>query len=187
MLIKSLSEGAKLSPFALLLNPVFWLAIIGWTAFVAYYGFDVGAERERLKQTELTAKALQQQIDANELILKRERELRTADNKEFIDFKKEHDHAKENVVQFVTDLRRGDSKLRIPSAVCHPAPAASAPSAPGVEQEGYAELGADDSVFLVELLARGDEAILKHATVVDLYENLRLACTAPPETETGTP
>lgn len=178
-MLKAITEGAKLSPLALLLNPTFWLAICVWTAFVAVYCVDVGEERERLKQTELTARALEKQAEANERVLATERKLRTDNLKAFDTYRQEQLHADQARDQLLTDLRRDNRRLRIPtSSVCRAAPAAGGETADRPLDEGFAELDERTTDALVSIASRGDTAIRKHAAVVDAYERLRLACTA---------
>lgn len=186
MMLKTLSEGAKLSPLALLLNPTFWLVICVWTAFIGFYAADLGAERERLKQTEITARALEKQSEANEKVLAAERRLRTDNLKAFDTYRQEQAHADQARDQLLTDLRRDNLRLRIPvrNPVRPAAHDADRPAPEGTEREGFSEPAIEFSEHVVGLLTRGDTAIRKHALVVDAYERLRLACTAPPDQPT---
>lgn len=182
MIVKTIATSARTSPLGLLLNPTFWLVICIWTAVTALYCVDLGAERERFKQQALTIKALEAQEKAAAAVLKKERDLRAEDAAEFVKFQKETAHAEEAHMQLVSDLRRDVRRLRIPVRII-PAPSADAGgSAPDTSLgEGFAEPSIEFSEQVVDLLARGDSAIRKHAEVVDRYERLRIACTAPVE------
>lgn len=185
-MLKSIEEGAKLSPLALLLNPTFWLAICVWTAFIAVSAADYGAERERVKQVQMSADALEKQARANDEVLARERALRTADRTEFAKYKEEQAHAEEATRKRIADVERDNRRLRVPvrRPVCAGPADAGGTAGPDVVPEGFADLTAGASALLLDLTARGDTAIRKHAAVVDAYERLRLACTAAPDQPT---
>lgn len=182
MIIKAISTGARLSPFSLLLNPTFWIVLLVWTALAAGYAYDYGMEKSRLEQQTITVKALEEQIAASSRVLKAERALRTADNAAFITFKEKQEHEQKITGQLVADLRSDNRRLRVPvrRPICAGPAAAGGPATTGPVEEGHSELTADAGEFLVGLLARGDDGIRKHAEVVDRYERLRTACTAPP-------
>lgn len=177
MIVKAIATGKSLSPFALLLNPAFWLCIIAWTVFTAYFARDYGAEQERFKQQALTIQALEAQEKAAAKVLADERQLRTDDRNEFIKFKEKDDHAHQISDQLLSDIRRDNRRLRVPvrRQVC-PAQDGSGPAAAGTGEEGYAELTVDFSEEIIGFLTRGDDAIRKHAEVVGRYERLRQAC-----------
>lgn len=46
-MLKTVIEGARVSQFALLLSPTFWLFVCIWTAFIAGYGHHAGSESGR--------------------------------------------------------------------------------------------------------------------------------------------
>jgi hypothetical protein len=182
MIVKTIATSARTSPLGILLNPTFWIVICVWTALTAIYCVDVGAERERFKQQANTIEQLKDQADAAAKVLQRERDLRTEDRTEFARFKEESTHAKEHDDQLIADLRSDNRRLRVPiRRPAAPSADGSGSVAAGTGGEGYAELSADAGIFLVDLLHRGDEAIRKHGEVVDRYERLRIACTAPIE------
>lgn len=185
-MLKTLMAGAKSSPLALLFNPTFWLAILAWTALTAYYGYDVGAERERLKNVQMTADALDKQSKANDKVLTRERKLRADDNRDFQTFKEKQDDAEKITRQRIADLQRDSVRLRVPirRQVCAGQADGSGTARPDAGEEGFADLTAGAAEFLVNLTARGDDAIRKHSAVVDAYERLRIACTAPTDSPT---
>jgi hypothetical protein len=125
-----------------------------------------------------TAQAVKAKGDADAKVLAGERELRRLDTISFNRYRKDHEDADEKTARTIDDLRTGARRLRVPTQrqVCTAPglPAGTAAGGPG--EEGHAELAADASVFLVGLLKRGDDAITKHAAVVDAYERLRTAC-----------
>lgn len=153
------------------------LAIFGaggmWYGEHKAYAAAEAAEQKR------TAQAVQHQKDADALVLAVERAQRQADAERFSTYQKDHQDADKITERVVAELRADNRRLRVPvqHPVCAAAPVQGAAAAGGTGEEGHAELTADASVFLVGLLARGDEAIRKHAAVVDFYENLRAACT----------
>lgn len=172
--------GFRPSRFSLLLNPVFWLVQLALIALASFYWYDVGAEHERHAQQALSIKALEAQATANGIVLERERTLRAEDRTAFDKFKQEQSHAEKLSTQLIADLRRDTRRLRVPvRAVCPADIDGSGTVAAGTGEEGHAELTADAGEFLVRLVTRGDDGIRKHAEVVDRYERLRSACTAP--------
>jgi hypothetical protein len=183
MIVKAIATGARLSPFSLLWNPSFWIVVAIWTALVGFYCADLGAEQERFKQQANTIIQLEAQAKSAALVLQRERKLRADDSAEFIKFKEAQAHAQETTVQLIADLRSDNRRLRVPVRIpAAPGSDAGGNAAAGTGEEGFADLTAGAAEFLVNLTARGDDGIRKHAEVVDRYERLRIACTAPVDT-----
>lgn len=177
-----------MSPFnlatkAMPLNPMFWLALLIWTLLVAAGGMIYGASETReaaqLVERKAVIKAMERQATADAKELEKERALRDADRATFNEYRKAQDHANTETSRLIADLRGATARLRVPTRSCAPSQDAGGSAAGGTGQEGHAELSADAGVFVVGLLERGDTAIRKHAALVDLYESLRRACSAP--------
>lgn len=154
------------------------IAAAGWGAY-AYGGHEARAA-DALAEKGRTAAAVKLQADADDKVLANERKQRQADAATFTTYRKEHENADQTTERVVADLRADNRRLRIPVqyTVRSAAPAAGGSAAGGPGEEGRADLTAGASEFLVRLTARGDEAIRKHAAVVDAYDHLRAACTA---------
>jgi hypothetical protein len=164
------------------LDPRFWLAAIIWTALTFgtgwYFGASGATAAAEVAEAGRTALAVATVTALNDQVLADERELRRVDREGFDQFKEKSDAKKNESDQLVADLRRDVKRLRVPVRPRGEAQATTGgPAAEGTGDEGHAELTEDASVFLVNLLARGDQAIIKHAEVVDRYERLRLMCT----------
>lgn len=163
------------------LDPRFWLAFIVWTGLVvlgAYaFGHSEATATAKAEEAGRTAQALAGLASENAKVLANERTLRAADRAALDTFQLKESHAKAETDRLISDLRRDVVRLRVPiraTGAAKPHPGGQAPEQLG--EEGHAELSSDGSIFLVGLLARGDEGIRKHAEVVDRYERLRLAC-----------
>lgn len=162
-----------------LMAAVMYLIVV---AFIGALCFADGSSRAKTAaakaEQQRTAQAVKAQKDADALVLANEQALRQADAKRFSTYQKDHEDADQKTERVVADLRADNRRLRVPvqRPVCAAAPDQGATTAEGTGDEGHAELTADASVFVVGLLKRGDDAISKHAAVVDLYENLRAAC-----------
>jgi hypothetical protein len=161
--------------------------VLGIALAAAAAGFIYGEQHARAAAEEAergrTAQALHQLAEADARVLEREKAKRLADYQTFTTYRKEHEDADQKTEAVVADLRADNRRLRIPVRPDRPAaPAAGGSAAGGPGEEGRAELTADAAEFLVRLAGRGDDAIRKHAAVVDAYEHLRAACTATPET-----
>lgn len=159
-------------------------ALVAGYAYGVHQANDVAEAAERGR----TAAAVKAQKAADDKVLADERELRRLDADTFANYKRSHEDADKQTQAVISDLRSGARRLR-PPAKCEvraAAPDAGGPAPEPAGDEGRGELSPDASVFVVGLLKRGDDAIRKHAAVVDLYENLRAACSkeAP---EPGTP
>lgn len=186
MIVKAISTGARLSPFSLLWNPSFWIVIAIWTALVGFYARDYGAEQERFIQQANTITQLEAQAKSAALVLQRERKLRADDRADYIKFQEDQKNAEKATAIVISDLRSGSRRLRIPvNSVCSAADNAGGQAPERAVDDGRAELTAPASEFLVSIAARGDSAIRKHAEVVDRYEHLRIACTAPVDPPTN--
>lgn len=174
-----------------LIDPRVWGVAVLWTVLVAFagnwHGSSTATEAARIDEAGRTATALQGQKDADAIVLADERKLRDEDKKRLDTFFKENDDAKNEDAQLIADLRSDNKRLRIPiiRAPDQAEAAGNRPAASGTGEEGYAELTPDAGVFLVGLLARGDEAIRKHAEVVDRFERSRLLCTSDPSEAEG--
>lgn len=108
-----------------------------------------------------------------------ERKQRADDQAAFDQYRKDQANATDHKNALISDLQRDVKRLRVPVTnrpVCEGAAVQAGPAAGGAGAEGYAELTPDAGEFLVNLLARGDNAIRKHNETVDRYERLRLAC-----------
>lgn len=174
------------------LNPLFWLVLLVWTlacfGIGALYGAEQVREAAKLEEQGRTVEAIQHVIDANAKVLANEKDLREQDRKRFTTYREEQTRATSETNRLISSLRRDAIRLRVPvRAVCGAAPDGSGPAAAGTGAEGHAELTPDAGEFVVNLLARGDTGIRKHAAVVDLYENLRQKCSAPSTKPTGAP
>jgi hypothetical protein len=171
-----------------LLDPRLWLALVLWTAAVAFLSYQQGAghERKEAERRELKASndALEEKARLDADATARQRHLaRVLDNRHEKYFQEERD-AKVKTDRLIADLRADNRRLSIP--VRNPAcPAGADPdagTAAGTGAEGRADLTAGASEFLVRLADRGDAAIRKHAEVVDRYQLLQQFCEgrAPP-------
>jgi hypothetical protein len=172
------------SGVGLLASPAFWLVILLWTLGVATaswcYSEHIATQEAQLDEAKRTATALDAKGKVDTAVLDRERQLRRSDRESFDKWRKEHSDADAKTERLVADLRADNRRLRIPvRAVCPSAPNGGGPIAGGFGQEGYADLTAGAAEFLVRIAGRGDDAIRKHAEVVDAYERLRQKCTAP--------
>ncbi|WP_168798512.1 lysis system i-spanin subunit Rz [Herbaspirillum sp. ST 5-3] len=166
-----------------LLDPRFWLAIVIWTAAVAFVSHDRGerlamkeAERKELKAS---VGALEDKIRIDAETREKERRLvRILDNR-YDKYQQEELDAKAKADRLIADLRSHVRRLSIPVsyASCAAGANPAAGAAGGSSQEGRADITAGAGEFLVRLADRGDTAIRKHAEVVDRYELLRQACT----------
>lgn len=180
MIVKAITTGKSLSPFALLLNPAFWLCIIAWTVFTAYFARDYGAEQERFKQQALTIQALEAQEKAAAKVLAAERQLRTDDTREFLKFKENQAHAEENARIVIADLRSHNRKLRIPiqvGSVCGATANAGGSTAAGPLKEARGELSVEAAEFLTVEAARCDSIARQLNAVIDSYDRVRAAVT----------
>jgi hypothetical protein len=145
-----------------------------------HYGSKHATEAAQLREARVVAAALEQRQKENDATLGRERQLRERDFKEYEKYTEARHEAEQETDRIIAGLRSDVIRLRVPIKPRSPAAEAhpGGPVATGIEPEGQAELTADAGAFLVNLLARGDEGIRKHAEVVDRYERLRLACAA---------
>lgn len=173
-----------------LLDPRFWLAAIGYSLvlILTTAGFVTHHERvaAALAEADHTAAALAEQQQADDAVLALERQLHRADLDQFNLYRKEQADAHADKDHLIDRLRTGADRLRVPvRAVCPAAPDPGRPAAAGSGDQGHAELSPDAALFVVGLLGRGDDAIAKHAAVVDAYERLRLTCTQPPPQQPG--
>lgn len=145
-------------------------------------GYHTGVKRANaaaeLREAKAVALALKEQAATNDRILAGERKLRADNLAEYSKYIEGAQDASNEKDKLIAGLRRDVVRLRVPIHIAKPAgdPGASGSTAAGPGEEGHAELTADASEFLVDLLARGDEGIRKHAVVVDMYEKLRLSC-----------
>lgn len=166
-------------------DPRLWFAILILTVS-AFAGGNWHGAREANKAAALaeagrTATALAALVKENDKELAIERDLRSRDRARFDTYTTEKDHAKIQDDRLIADLRRDVVRLRVPIHTDgKAAPDPARPAVDGAGNDGYAELGADAAVFLVELLARGDAGIRKHAEVVGAYARLRAACMQEP-------
>lgn len=165
-----------------LLDPRFWLAAVLWTAAVAFLSHERGARVERkLAQAEDTRKtneALQAKADADANTREIERLMAKTLATRQERYEQEKARAKSETDRLIADVRANARRLSIPVRThCEAGTASSGAIAGGSGQEGRAELDPGAGEFLISLTARGDNAILKHAEVVDRYELLRKACT----------
>lgn len=162
------------------------IAVIA-VAGVAGYGLGVQDATYDAKVAEYgrTEQALKEQRDADNRILAREKALRQADRDTFNQYREKDEEAHEKNDRLVADLRSGARRLRIPTVnpVCPAAPTAGGPASTNSEPQGYADVDPAVADNLIALTSRGDDAIRKHAAVVDLYNHLLEACTAPAQPE----
>lgn len=164
------------------MDTLLFAVVLGCGAAVGHlYGVHQATAAAQVAEKARTAAALKAKGAEDALVLAAEQRQHAADKATFDKFKKEDTDAHHENDRLIADLRSDNRRLRVPvqHQACAPAPAAGGPAAGGTGEEGRAELTADAGVFVVGLLKRGDDAIRKHAAVVDLYENLRAACTAP--------
>jgi hypothetical protein len=176
----------------MLRDPRVWLAMLMWTMVMlgigALYGSEQAREDAVLEANRITVQALNRQATANDNVLTNERALRALDRERFTTYREETAREEISTKRLIASLRSDALRLRVPvRSVCGAAPDASGPAAARAGSEGFAELTANASEFVVGLLARGDTGIRKHAAVVDLYENLRQKCSAPSTQPTGAP
>lgn len=152
------------------------LAAFGAGGFM--YGQDKATKAAELAEQGRTAKAVKAQKDADDKVLANQRELRQADQKRIATYQQDHEHADSQAQAVISELRSGARRLRIAvqRPVCPAAPDAGGTAATGTGEEGFADVDPRASEWLVGLTRRGDDAIAKHAAVVDLYEHLRAAC-----------
>jgi hypothetical protein len=166
------------------LDPRIWLAGIIWTLLVAIAGYMTGHETasdqaERV-QRENTVNANRTIAAMNDWRIEQSAALRLANNARFDSHRQQEAKAHEQTDRLIADLRSDNRRLRIPVRACgNTETAASGTLASGHQPQGYAELDGATSAALVAITRDGDDAIRKHALVVDAYEDLRKACTAP--------
>ncbi len=171
---------ANAKALAALFMIVFVLVLMG----ASYqYGGKHARQAAEVKEAKAIAAAVDLRQKENDATLAQERQLRATDFAEYEKYIGAHNEAIQETDRIIAGLRSDAIRLRVP---VKPRPAAgqadsSGPPAPGTEPEGQAELTADAGEFLVDLLARGDDGIRKHAEVVDRYDRLRTACSAVPE------
>lgn len=177
-----------------ILDPRLWLAIIVLTVAALFIGMHFGAASSRqeavAEEAKRTDAALKAKDKADKAVLADERDLRAKDQEAHDLYVKDKDRETAKTNAYINCLHAGRCALRVPVTIRADRDAkqdAAGPAAGGPGREGYAELTSDASHFLVDLLARGDNAIRKHAEVVDRYERLRVKCSAndPPTTTEG--
>lgn len=160
----------------------FTLSVMALVA-AALFGFVAGRESAeddaRLHQAKVNQAAYAEWSKTNLRTIERERELRRTERAAYEKYYATQENRNRETDRLVADLRRDAVRLRVP--VRRDPQACAVPGgslAAGTGEEGHAELGADASVFLVGLLKRGDDAIAKHAEVVDRYDRLAAQCAA---------
>lgn len=163
------------------LNPSFWLAVVLWTAVVAGGSYMKGSHdaesAAKLREAAITQQAKAEQHAEDLKTLQLERTMRAAMQERYDAYQEEQRRAKMETDALIADLRAGRRRLSIPARAHCPASAGANPTAAGrTGEEGRAELDHDTSRALIALTDRGDDAIRKHAAVVDLYEAARKAC-----------
>jgi hypothetical protein len=165
-----------------LFNPSFWLAVVLWTAAVAIpsylKGFDVAETAAQLREAGITAAAKAEQHAEDLKTLEIERTARKELDERYAAYQEEKNREQIENDALIADLRADRRRLSIPvrRPACQASPGADPATAGGTGEEGRADLTPPAAEFLVGLATRGDDAIRKHAAVVDLYENARSAC-----------
>jgi hypothetical protein len=171
-----------------LFDPRLWLAAIICIALSffagSWHGASEATDKARVAEAGRTASALAGLAKEKDATIADERKLRAADRTAFDKYVKEQDDDTAAKDRTIACLRAGTCVVRVPIRAPRKAPEdASGPATSGPREEGQAELTPDAGIFLVDLLARGDEGIRKHAEVVDRYERLRVACTSDSPTD----
>lgn len=170
-----------------------WFALTVMLALAAgLFGFvegrDVEREAAKVKAMKEAAASYTELVRINSATVERERELRRTERAAYENYYATQEKRNRETDRLVADLRRDAVRLRVP--VRRDPQACAVPSgsaAAGTGEEGHAELSGNAAEFLVRLLQRGDDAIAKHAEVVDRYDRLAAACATPAEADHASP
>jgi len=167
------------------LDPRAWLALIIWTACVAFFADHRATKIERTaaeaRELKISIEARDAKIAADKDTKARENKLAQAFDARVAQTYKDQQSEKAAADRLIADLRNRNKRMSIPvvDTVCRVGANGSAPAAAGSGAEGRADLTPGAAEFLAGLAQRGDAAIRKHATLVDLYNELRNACMNP--------
>jgi len=167
------------------LDPRAWLALIIWTAAVAFFADHRATKIERTageaRELKISNDAKDKKIAADAESKAQERKLAAAFDQRIAQTYKDQANEKAAADRLIADLRNRNKRLSIPvtDTFCRVGTDGSSPAAAGSGAEGRSDITPGAAEFLARLAERGDNAIRKHATLVDLYNDLRNACMNP--------
>lgn len=165
-----------------LFNPKFWLLFLIWTAGIAVFAYQSGHRDERkaaqIRELVITEKARIAKEEADEKVREAEADLTRILSERHTQYVQEQAHAKAENYRLIADVRALRRRLSIPGKCPdhRVEPGADTTIAGGSGTDGRAELDAGAGEFLISIAERGDNAIRKHAEVVERYELARKAC-----------
>ena len=157
---------------------------IGWAIHHHIYmsGYNAHKAETALRDEKAAKEALADKIAADAETRTRETALAAEFDRRIALNHQEQANEKADADRLIADLRSRNKRLSIPIAkpVCQAGTDAGTGTAAGTGAEGRAELTGPAAETLIGIAQRGDAAIRKHATVVDLYNDLRQACMQSP-------
>lgn len=159
---------------------VFISLCVGLAGFL--WGMDRAEDNNRLATAKAVGNAWERWQLTNSNMRERERALREDERKNAATYLKTKEKQIEESNRIIADLHADNRRLRIPiriQAAATPGAVSSGSVAGGAGEEGYADLAPGAAEFLIRLADRGDDAIRKHAAVVDAYDRLAAACSVP--------
>lgn len=157
---------------------------IGWAIHHHIYmaGYNAHKAETQLRDEKAAKQALADKIAADAETKTRETALAAEFDRRIALNHKDQANEKDAADRLIADLRSRNKRLSIPvtSQVCRTGADAGTGAAAGTGAEGRAELTDSAGETLIRIAQRGDAAIIKHATLVDLYNGLRQACMQSP-------